>query len=321
VSAYSNLIQLTRPANLVIVVVTMLVVRFAVFYSMMESASIGMEFGISWFQFFLLILVAVMLTAAGNVINDYFDQKVDRINKPDKVIIGKTVKRRVAIVLHQSLNIGAVLITMYVCFQNSYWWPMLFPIVIATLLWWYSPVLKKKAFVGNLAIAVCTAAVPLWAGVFEVHQLKKKYGDMLVMKDAFFEIIWLLLLALAAFAFLLTLVREAQKDLQDLKGDTDGGYHTLPIKYGVDAAKKYIYVLLSVYILLVAFFIYKIANVPNIGWIGAGICGLLLFVPSILSYFQTMRAANANDYGKASNYTKWMMLAGLVAFSLLSFLY
>lgn len=299
----------------------MLVVRIFIFSFMMESTSIGMNFGISWWQFFISVVVAVTLTAAGNVINDYFDQKVDRINRPERVIVGKTVKRRVAIVLHQSLNIGALLLTIYLCICTGYWWPLAFPVVIATLLWWYSPVLKKKPFVGNLAIAACTAAVPVWAGVFEAHELQKKYGDMLVMKDEFFGIIWLLILALAAFAFLLTLVREAQKDLEDLNGDTEGGYNTLPIKYGVASTKKYIYILLSLYALSVVYFIYKIANIPSIGYLGAAICSLLLLLPTCMSFVQTMRATKAEEFGKASAYTKWMMVAGLLAFCTLSLFY
>jgi 4-hydroxybenzoate polyprenyltransferase len=288
---------------------------------MMASTSIGMEYGLSWFNFFIVMLVAAMLTAAGNVINDYFDQKVDRINKPERVIVGKTVKRRVAIVLHQTLNIGAMLLTVYICICTSFWWPIIFPLAIATLLWWYSPVLKKKPFVGNLVIAACTAAVPIWAGVFDSHELQKKYGDMLVKKDEFFDVIWLLLLALAAFAFLLTLVREAQKDLEDLDGDTKGGYNTMPIKYGVPFAKKYILALLSVYALVVVYFLYAIATIPSIGYIGAMVCAALLLLPTAMSFAQTLRATHAEDYGKASRFTKWMMMAGLLAFCALSFFY
>ncbi len=296
----------------------MLVVRLFVVRAMLESTSIGMEYGLNWFQFILLLIVAALLAAAGNVINDYFDQKVDRINKPDKVIVGKTVKRRVAIILHQTLNIIALLITIYLCMITSFWWPIAFPFLIATLLWWYSPVLKKKAFSGNLAIAVCTAAVPLWAGIYEVHELKERYFDMLIFPETFFGFIWLILLSLSAFAFILTLVREAQKDMEDLQGDTEGGYNTMPIRFGVVFTKKYVYSLLTLYILAVAFFLYRLALSPIAGMVATGICALLLLLPTFMSFAQTMRAQTPSDFHRASFYTKWMMIAGLVAFCVLS---
>ncbi|MFM9986615.1 MAG: geranylgeranylglycerol-phosphate geranylgeranyltransferase [Flavobacteriales bacterium] len=317
---FSNLLRLTRPGNLLIVAVTMLVVRFFVVGSEIQRSAIGMDFGINGFDFFLQILVAVMLTAAGNIINDYFDQKVDRINKPGKVIIGKLVKRRVAIILHQLLNIGAVLISLYLCIRTDFWWPMLIPVLIATLLWWYSPYLKKKVWIGNAAIALCTSAVPIWAGVFELHQLRKNYLDMLVRGEAFFEWLYILIYALAVFAFILTLIREAQKDMEDLPGDTEGGYQTMPIKMGIGFTKRYVFVLLGFYIVSALYFLLQLYKVPGLNAVVFVVVAILLLAPSALSFWATLRAETPAHFHKASFYTKCMMIAGLISFCILSYL-
>lgn len=298
----------------------MLVVRFFVVGSEIRRSAIGMEYGLNGFDFFIQILVAVMLTAAGNIINDYFDQKVDRINKPGKVIIGKLVKRRVAIILHQTLNIGAVLLTVYLCMRTKFWWPLLIPVVMATLLWWYSPFLKKTVWIGNAAIAFCTAAVPFWAGVFELHQLRKEYFDMLVHGEAFFDLLNTLIYALCVFAFLLTLIREAQKDMEDLPGDTEGGYHTMPIQLGIAFTKKYVYALLGVYILCVIYFLVQLYQIPGLNMLVFGSVATLLIAPTALSFWSTWRAQTPHDFHKASSYSKWMMLAGLISFCILSYL-
>lgn len=299
----------------------MLVVRYFVVGSEIRRSAIGMEYGVSTFDFILQILVAVMLTAAGNIINDYFDQKVDRINKPGKVIIGKLVKRRVAIILHQSLNIGAVLISVYLCMKYAYWWPMVIPVVIATLLWWYSPYLKKKVWIGNAAIACCTAAVPYWAGIFELHELRKSYLDMLVNGEAFFTLLNILIYALALFAFLLTLIREAQKDMEDIPGDREGGYHTMPIKWGVAATRKYVLALLGVYVLCVCYFLYHLFQFNEIHTVLFASVALLLLGPTALSIWSTIRADSPQQFHQSSTYTKWMMISGLVSFCILSYMF
>ena len=103
-----SFIQLLRPVNLLIMVLTGMVVRYGFLAPVMNRE--GLEFQTSLFDFILLMLVLVLIGGAGNVINDYFDVRVDRINKPDKVIVGRSVKRRVAMVTHHSFNLFAVLI-------------------------------------------------------------------------------------------------------------------------------------------------------------------------------------------------------------------
>jgi 4-hydroxybenzoate polyprenyltransferase len=81
-------------------------------------------------RFGALVLSALLITAAGNVINDYFDQKVDKINKPDKVIVGKSVNRKVAILIHQGMNLLALGLVVWVSIQVSFWQLLILPLLI-----------------------------------------------------------------------------------------------------------------------------------------------------------------------------------------------
>lgn len=296
----------------------MLVMKYSVVANLTDKMNIGMKPRLSSFEFILLMFSAVMLTAAGNIINDYFDRKVDLINRPDRVIIGKHVKRRVAIVLHQLFNGLALLLAAWVSYRTWYWWPLAIPVIISTLLWWYSPIFKKRVFIGNLVVALCTAAVPLWAVVYEIHELKEYYSDLLVSPDIFFNQLWQWTLVITASAFVLTLVREAVKDIEDLQGDGEELYQTLPIKYGVAFTKKYAITLMILFLAGVSFVCYKadfIAQlIPLITVIAA------IFLPSLLCIFSIVNAKSKQDFHKAGIYLKWLMLGGLITLVVTSYL-
>ena len=286
--------------------------RYAVLWPAMQDAAIGMKLPLSTFSFVLLVLVAVLLTAAGNIINDYFDQKVDRINKPQNVIIGTKVKRRVAIVLHQSMNILALLFTLFISFRYHYYWPIIFPIVIATILWWYSPGLKTKFLVGNIAVATCTASVPLWAVIFEMELIHRRYSDMLVEPSAFFNKLWIAIAAISFFAFLLTLIREVLKDMEDVTGDIEGGYQTLPIKKGLGTAKTYTQSLYIIYLVSIGSIAFSMYHYQKQSLFDLLIFLLLTFMPAVIAMIITAGANDRVGYHRASYATKLLMLTGLV---------
>lgn len=290
----------------------MVVVRYFLMLEWMAGSSIGMKFQLSTFEFALLIAVVLALTAAGNIINDYFDQKVDKINKPEQVIVGRTVKRRVAIVLHQGLNILAVLATLIVCIRTNFWWPILLPVLIATILWWYSPVLKKKVFVGNLAVAFCTACVPIWAALFEMHELQKNYSDMLMNGETFFSQLWIRIAVVSFFAFILTLLREVVKDMEDMEGDIQGDYRTIPIVYGIQKTKTYLYVLTTLFLLGVGLVMWKMHSIIDLS-----IISMFLLLPSIVMIRFISTAAMQQDFHRISKWIKFISVMGIATIIIL----
>jgi 4-hydroxybenzoate polyprenyltransferase len=293
--------------NLVIVIITMFVVRYAVMSEIMDKSSIGMKFTISFVEFLGLIFVVTAVTAAGNTINDYFDQKVDKINKPDRVVVGRKVKRRVAIVLHQSLNVLALIVSGLVCYSTQNFWPLIIPVVAIFLLWWYSPVLKKRVLLGNFTVALCTACVPLWAAVFEVEGLKRAYSDMLVLPNEFFNQMWLWIIALCFFAFILTLIREAIKDMEDMTGDKEGDYKTLPIVHGEQRTRRYVFILITIYLMAAVAGMSRLLNKKDLI-----LFALCILIPAIYGVISLYKASDARGYKRASQFVKFMMAGGLI---------
>ncbi len=301
-----------RPVNLLIVAATMYVLRHFLIAPYIDSQCLGMKLRLSEFDFFLSVLVVVLLTAAGNIINDYFDIKVDLINKPDRVVVGKTVKRRVAMVLHQSFNIVGVLISLYLSFKYKVWWPVLIPVSIATLLWFYSPIFKKQVFSGNLVVALCVSFVPIWAGAYEIPLIIKYYVDIHQNAALLHTNLWIIIGAYAIFAFLLSLSREALKDLEDLNGDKVGQYHTMPIVKGESFTRNYAAFMMLLCLGAVSFAFFRVGLHPSTDVNAAITLSACVLLPGVLTILLSLFARKKSHYTIASLLAKTTMAGGLV---------
>lgn len=301
-----------RPINLLIVAATMYVLRHFLIAPYIDSQCLGMKLRLSEFDFFLSVLVVVTLTAAGNIINDYFDVKVDLINKPERVVVGKTVKRRVAMVLHQSLNVFGVFISLYLSIKYKVWWPILIPIVIATLLWFYSPIFKKQVFSGNLVVALCVSFVPIWAGAYEIPLIIKYYKDIHQNVELLQANLWIIIGAYALFAFLLSLSREALKDLEDLKGDKVGKYHTMPIVKGERFTRNYASLMMLLCLGAVSFAFFRVGLQPSTDIKAALALAGCVLIPGLLTILISLFARKKSNYSIASLLAKTTMAGGLV---------
>jgi 4-hydroxybenzoate polyprenyltransferase len=278
-------IQLIRPINLLIIAFTMYSTRlFLYLYELRFNVNLFQRQG-EEIDFFLMVLSTVMIGAAGNMINDYFDVKADRVNKPEKVIITKFVKRRAAILYHWILNILAFSIAIYLSVRNNSFWYVFIHLISINALWFYSLYFKRKAFIGNFIVACLTALVPILCGIhFYVHHQLPFLSNVnldnitdywiyqLGQKGHF---IWIL----AIFAFLANLSREIIKDIEDRKGDILLNAKTLPIIYGTKTSKW-----LAGWILILApitFLLLYLFKAPNLfDWKQA----LQLFLPVISSF-------------------------------------
>lgn len=225
-------IRLTRPLNLLIIVVSM----YGLGWYFDEIRNESTQNGVTSFTFFLLVISTTMIAAAGNIINDYFDVRADRINKPEKLIIGKYVKRRVAIVTHWTINFIAFSIAIYLTWKLDTFWYLFIHLLSINLLWYYSSFLKRKFLIGNILVAGLTALVPLLVGLYFFHNQSLQFAQEAaifpfknVSVDSF---VVYLSIGLAGFAFLLNLAREIVKDIEDVKGDKLLNAKTIPIKLG-----------------------------------------------------------------------------------------
>jgi 4-hydroxybenzoate polyprenyltransferase len=235
------------------------------------------------YELFLLIFSTTIIAAAGYLINDYYDVKIDFINRPDRVIVGKTLKRRIVMVAHTLLNLLGVAIGFYLS-------PMVGVInfVAAFLLWLYSNQLKRLPLIGNLVIALLSGL-----GVWVV--------------SVYFPQNQVLVYTYAIFAFAISLVREIVKDIEDMQGDESFGCKTLPILLGVRNTKLFLYFLSALFIFLLFFMAGLIGNQILIAYF------ILLILPITYFIFRLVYADTKREFSFLSNYCKLLMLSGILS--------
>src|SRR5690606_19191379 len=162
---------------------------------------------------YLIVLSTLLIAAAGYIINDYFDVKIDLVNKPKRVIVGRYLKRRMAIGTHQLLNVLGVIAGLLVSYKVA-----LVNIFSVSPLWLDSERYKRQLLIGNVAVSLLTA---LSLMILTVHYPQNRK----------------LIFIYAVFAFFISLIREIVKDIEDMKGDAFHGCRTLPIVVGIRRTK------------------------------------------------------------------------------------
>ena len=184
-------------------------------------------------NFALLVLSTVLIAAAGYIINDYFDMRADRINKPDKMSIGRKISRRTAIVLHWLFNIIGVLLGAYIALRMHVWKLGILNLIVSVTLWFYSTNFKRQLLTGNIVISLLSALVLIVVWLFEFYAVNTNTDTIRDMITVFRSII----MPYFIFAFLISLVREMIKDIEDMEGDIKIFCRTFPIVYGVEKTR------------------------------------------------------------------------------------
>lgn len=232
---------------------------------------------------FLIALSTLCVAASGYIINDYFDVKIDLVNKPNEVVIGRHIKRRTAILWHQGLNLLgaslAYLVSLKVFVVN---------VIAISLLWVYASIFKKKPFVGNFMVAGLT-------------------GASLVVMAVFYTQNDLLINVYAVFAFGISLIREIVKDIEDIRGDMKYESKTLPIVWGLRKTKLFIFVILFFFSLAVTFMGLALGN-RNLQ-IALGILG----VPMAYIANKLYLADRKVHFSEISSMCKLTMLMGILS--------
>jgi 4-hydroxybenzoate polyprenyltransferase len=227
-----HFLRLIRPINLIIIAITMYGVRFYVL-----TINYIQPIHDDLIDFSLLVFSTLLIAAAGNIINDYFDVRADRINKPEKLILTKFIKRRWAILIHWIFNGIAFSIAMYLSARYESLWFVFIHLLSINALWFYSMLFKRKIMIGNIMIAALTALIPvLVVTYFKVgnsHSLPYSEFDSKTWGVSIdFSFIYLL----ATFAFIQNFAREIIKDIQDVKGDVLIYVKSLPMVIGNKSA-------------------------------------------------------------------------------------
>lgn len=318
-------IKLIRLPNLLIIALTQYVVRYAILYPFFIINSV--ELRMSDIDFFLLSLSTVMIAAAGYIINDYFDTKVDRVNRPDKIIVGKYIKRRIAMGAHIVISSIAILIAAYVAYKMGNLKLVLIQILSVGVLWYYSVSFKKQVIIGNVIVAILAALVPLVAGLYEIllqHNFVDETSNTLIFYleegTSFDDVSYILsqifyntfawILGFSLFAFLSTMVREIVKDIEDYEGDKKYFSNTLAVVHGKDKAKKVAQLIILIMMALLGYLQYQqVMSNDNTSFIYF-MFGLQ--IPLGYLFYKLQLAKEKADYSKLSTNMKVVMLSGIM---------
>lgn len=268
----------------------------------------GFESSQSSGSLWLLIAATVFIAAAGYVLNDYFDIKIDAINKPLKQVVGVTIPKQRAMFIHQLLTgIGVVCGLVLSYLTRSFTLAFIF-IVVPGLLWFYSASYKRQFLIGNVVVAFVSGLSVLVVGITELAWLKLKYGQLLFQTPIpgdFYS--WTG--GLALFAFLCTWIRELIKDMEDETGDKEMECRTMPIVWGMGKTKIFLYVLISITIgaLLVANFFY----IPFQGNLTLKYIIFGIILPFIALTYLISKAQTSSEFHQASTLSKFIMVVGI----------
>ncbi len=298
-------IKMIRLPNLFFIALTQILFHTAVLDTILLP--LGTRPSIDGWNFILLVVSSVLIAAAGYIINDYFDINIDQINKPSVNVVDKIVSRRWAMAWHFVLSGVGILLSAWVAWRTGFWYILLGNFMCVLLLFGYSVSLKRKLLSGNILISLLTAWVILVIGLAEFTSPVFTNSKIV---EASGKIIRISLLY-AGFAFISSLIREAIKDIEDMQGDEKYGCRTMPIVWGVNSAKVYIAVWLVVILALLIILQVYIARFE--WWLAMTYSIVFIIVPFVLIFLQLFRAKVHKDYHRLSNWTKLVMLTGILS--------
>ncbi|HYW95600.1 MAG TPA: geranylgeranylglycerol-phosphate geranylgeranyltransferase [Bacteroidales bacterium] len=306
------LFKLIRIENLLIIAATQYVMRWCIISPFLGLNHFSLQ--LDWLHFLILVLSTVFIAAAGYIINDYFDTRTDRLNKPGRVVIDREIPRRTAILLHTVFNVAGVGLGVYLSFYIKVPGLSLIFLIASGFLWFYSTNYKRQFLVGNLMVSFLTASVPLLVVLFELPLLNREYGPIMMRHQVNFNYLFNWIAGFAFFAFITTLIREIIKDTEDFEGDSAYGMNTLPIIIGTKYTRIVLVSLITLLIAALLWVVLKFIIFSGVGidYLSAGYFLFLLIVPSLVLIYYIIRAGDKHDFHKASQVTKLIMLAGIM---------
>lgn len=258
-------------------------------------------------QFILLVLASVVIAAAGYIINDYFDLNIDQVNKPSKVVVNVFINRRWVIFWHMFLSLLGLFFTVSALPIAQHWHLVLANFGSIILLWFYSTNLKKQLLIGNVLISLLTAWVLLII-FFSKYPLQIR-SVLFVDHDEvrFFRYTVLY----GSFAFIISLIREVIKDMEDVEGDRKYGCKTMPILWGVNASK--VFVAVWIIVLIATVVIVQFYVLPFGWWHSALYCMLFVVAPLAWIFRKLFKAQSSEDFHKLSSVVKLVMFTGILS--------
>ncbi len=269
----SAIVKLSRPINFLIT-----------FFSVIVAGFISAKNGFASFDIFYAGFSAAFAASAGNIINDYFDIEIDKINRPDRILPSNKLNLKSALTIYFAFNIIAVLLSAFI---NIY--AVLIVLFSIAVIFFYSKLLKKIPLAGNTVVAFLTGLAFI-------------YGAVAVNN-------WTAGIIPALFAFFANLIREIVKDMEDVEGDKSQNLITFPQKFGFVSSKKLIYTLTALLIILTTVpFLFKLYKIEYFVIIMTIVNPIFIYILKKLSADHSRTSLS-----RISGFLKMNMVFGLIA--------
>ena len=297
-------LKLIRFPNLLMIILTQVLVKYFLF------EPFGIDTVLNSFSFSLLVLSMICLAAAGNIINDIYDTAADKINKPHKVLIGKRISEKAAWNWFFALNIFGVGIGFYL--SNLVGKPSFIALFIlpSLFLYFYATQIKGTVLVGNLVVSVMVGMIIVMVGIFDLVPAITP-GNLGTQK-----VIFLILVDYGIFAFLVNFLREIVKDQEDITGDYNAGYQTLPVLLGRARTNYIIFSFALLPLIGVLYYIYTYLYESK-----AAMLYILIAVVGPILYFlvRIAGAESKKDFHHLSLVLKLILAGGIFSIGLYRF--
>lgn len=300
-----SFLKLIRFTNLLFILLCLLLIRYSFF------KSTGAALALSDLQYGLLMMANCFLGAAGYIINDLNDVAADKINKPHKLYIGKSISQTHALNWFFFFNIAGVGIGFYLA--NSIGYPVFSGLFIFTsaLLYLYSVYLKNMPLIGSIAVSFLVAGVAALPGIFDLLPAitPENRGRQ--------AMVFSILLDYSFFAFFVNFLRELVKDQEDLRGDQKAGGKSLPILLGISRSNRIIFAIGLIPIAGVVYYLFQYLFEHTLATLYAL---LLVLGPLIYFQIQILWAKEKKEFSRLSLILKIILFFGFISIGLHPFL-
>ena len=302
--------RLVRWSNLLFLAALIWLMEKWVTVPILDQAAFGEQ--LPGYILLLIMLATVFIAAGGYVINDYFDVKIDRINRPDELIVTRSISKPSAMRLSMVLSGTGIICGIAAAGMLRSWTLGILFVIIPGLLWFYSSSYKRLFMVGNLIIALLAGVTPMVVAMANVAILQLRYGTILAYTTLPHDI-YAWVGGFALFAFLLTWIREIIKDMQDQMGDRELECHSMPVVWGEKWTKVFVTGLIVLTIALVGHLWYHVLPFP-IGWssLSTRYIALGIVTPMICTLWLLWAAKIPSDYKTCQQVVKFTMLIGML---------
>jgi len=294
------IVKMLRVPNLLMIGFTFLLLRYLVFVPVF--ASVSMQTSMGNLEYVLMITATILVAATGYLCNDYFDVITDQVNKPEKQYIGRQVSAGTVFSTALLLSLAAMAFTAGLCLFMKSLLPALLLSAALVVVWWYAVQLKRSLLWGNIAVSCMTAGTIVMAWMVE-----KQASGIQGQADRY---ITQIVSVISLFAFLLSLIREIVKDMEDIEGDSLIHCRSLPIIKGIPATKNTLYVLAAITTGLLIFA--QVVLITYHQFIAAAWLMIAVEIPLLYFVLVLRKSQTKLDFHTMSTLLKWIMLGGMM---------